>query len=95
MTSTETPVKKKKTMLPLEERVKKAEIAYKKLKEQLKNKKVSISKDSTGMSELLTLIDKVASDNKVKVGDVILFVSKNKRTGLKLVPKSNKTTKSN
>lgn len=81
----------KKTRLSLEDRIKQAQERLNKLRQQKKTKKVSVNKDMTGMSELLTLIDKVASDNKIKVGDIVLYVSKTKRTGLKLVPKTTKT----
>jgi hypothetical protein len=81
----------KKPRLSLEERIKQAQEKLTKLRQQKKIKQVTVTKDMTGMTELLSLIDKVASDNKIKVGDIVLFVSKTKRTGLKLVSKGTKT----
>lgn len=56
----------------------------KKAKEEkvLKTKKVILTKDSAGMPELLSQIQEVANANKMKVAEVVMAISRIKRTGL-------------
>lgn len=83
-----------KKRLSIDELIEKKKQEIKSLEERKKaKKKVKLSKDSIGVQDLLVSLDRVADDNKVKVGDIIILASKLKRTGLTFTRKT--ATKSN
>ena len=49
-----------------------------------KPQKPELGKESPGISEILNQIETAASENKVKVAEIIKLVSRLKRTGLKI-----------
>lgn len=83
-----------KKRLSIDELIEKKKLELKSLEERKKAKKVvKLSKDSVGVQDLLVNLDKVASDNKVKVGDILILASKLKRTGLTITKKTTTKTK--
>jgi hypothetical protein len=72
--------------LTAEERIKlyKAKIEAIKKAEKEKNKKVKITKDSEGISELFALMDKVAKLHKLTMPQFVCEIARIRRTGLKI-----------
>lgn len=69
----------------------------KKLAAKVKAKKPAepeLGRDSPGIQALLESLDTAATNNKVKVAEIIKLVSRLKRTGLKIENRARKSTKS-
>jgi len=57
---------------------------YKAQLAKLEGKSTELTKDSPGVSSLLSIFDQVATDNKISATDLIKNLSKFKRLGLKI-----------